>query len=82
MSIDNNKDHCRILILEDDIQDVELMKRELKTSGFLHSSKWVATKKDFLEALESFRPDIILADYSLPMFNGMHALHLFWLQAL
>lgn len=68
---------CRILFLEDDKQDVELMQYELKKAGFKNTAKQVFSKKDFLDALIKFKPDVILADYSLPMFNGMHAFRLF-----
>lgn len=67
----------KILFLEDEAQDVELMRNELDTAGFKNVSKQVSSKKDFLESLETFEPDIILADYTLPMFNGMHAFRLF-----
>src|ERR1700722_14987924 len=66
----------RILFLEDKIQDVNLMKRELDIVGFKYIAEQVVTKKDFLNALEVFKPDVILADYSLKAFNGMHAFHL------
>lgn len=68
---------CKILFLEDEAQDVELMKHELDKAGFRNASKQVFSKKDFLDALAKFKPEVILADYSLPMFNGMHAFRLF-----
>ncbi|MDB5013578.1 MAG: arcB [Daejeonella sp.] len=67
----------KILFLEDEAQDVELMKHELDIAGFKNISTRVSSKKDFLDALANFKPDIILADYLLPMFNGMHAFRLF-----
>jgi len=66
-----------ILFLEDSEQDIEFIVFELETSGMPVIPKHVLSKKDFLDALETFKPDIILADYSLPMFNGMHAFRLF-----
>jgi DNA-binding NarL/FixJ family response regulator len=66
-----------ILFLEDLKQDVELMKWELDREGLKYNAKQVASKKDFLDALNEFNPDVIIADYSLPMFNGMHAFRLF-----
>ncbi|MDB5282870.1 MAG: hybrid sensor histidine kinase/response regulator [Bacteroidota bacterium] len=66
-----------ILFLEDLEQDVVLMSRELDKEGFKFIAKQVATKKDFLDALQNFNPHLIIADYSLPMFNGMHAFRLF-----
>lgn len=79
MKPDNNHTPrtLNILFLEDQAQDVELMKWELDREGLKYISNLVSTKKDFLDALENFRPDVIIADYSLPMFNGMHAFRLF-----
>lgn len=68
---------CKILFLEDDQEDVEQMQYELKAEDFKNISKRVSSKKDFLDALTKFKPDIILADYTLPTFNGMHAFRLF-----
>lgn len=67
----------KILFLEDEIQDVELMRYALESGGIKNIFKQVVSKKDFLEALDEFNPDVIIADYSLPMFNGMHAFQLF-----
>ncbi len=67
----------KILFLEDNETDVEFMKWELDRAGFKSIPLQVSTKHDFLDAIASFKPDIILADYALPMFNGMHAYRLF-----
>ncbi len=64
-----------ILILEDNPDDAELMVRELKKEGFIFEWKRVETEKDFKKAL-SEKPDIILADYYLPSFDGMAAIKL------
>lgn len=66
----------RILILEDVYSDAELIKRKLKRAGLQFTSITVDTKEDFLKALEEFSPDIILADYRLPDFDGMEAMKL------
>ena len=66
----------RILIVEDLPTDAELCEREVRQvlprSVFLR----VDTEEDFLAALESFAPDLILSDYSMPRFDGMAALKL------
>lgn len=67
----------KILFLEDNLQDVELMRRELEKAGLKNTYRHVSSKQAFLEALTDFVPDIVLADYSMPMFNGMHAFKLF-----
>ncbi|MCL5772990.1 MAG: response regulator [Firmicutes bacterium] len=64
----------RVLILEDVPVDAELTERELRKSGMKFSSKRVETKDDFLQELHGFMPHIILADYSLPSFDGVSAL--------
>ncbi|HWY11445.1 MAG TPA: hybrid sensor histidine kinase/response regulator [Bacteroidia bacterium] len=66
----------KILFLEDNNYDVELIQRELKTSGIKYLQYHVFDKKGFLTGLSDFKPDIVLADYSLPSFNGMEAFSL------
>jgi len=61
------------LFLDDSEDDVELMKSELSNSQVEFISKHVINKHEFVLALNEFHPDIILADYSLPTFNGMNA---------
>jgi len=64
----------RILMVEDNFLDAELIKREIKKNGISFVDRIVETKDEFTEALEQFSPDIILSDYSLPSFDGMRAL--------
>ncbi|MBI5354073.1 MAG: PAS domain S-box protein [Chloroflexi bacterium] len=65
----------RVLILEDRPDDAELMLRELRRANFDVTSERVETEKEFLAQLET-HPDIILADYTLPEFDGISALHI------
>lgn len=64
----------RILILEDTESDIMLIEHELRRAGLAFSFAAVATREDFLKSLEDFRPDIILADYALPSYDGLSAL--------
>jgi diguanylate cyclase (GGDEF)-like protein/PAS domain S-box-containing protein len=66
----------RILILEDTTTDVELVTRELRKAAFEFVAENVETREAFVRALENFRPDIVLADYKLPHFDGLSALEL------
>lgn len=66
----------KILHLEDLQSDAELVDREL-SKGHIHFTKvLVDTKKDYLNALRTFKPDVILSDHSLPSFNSMEALNI------
>ena len=55
----------KILIVEHDPNDVELMEYELKKGGIDFISEIVQNEKDYYNALKNFIPDIILSDYSL-----------------
>ncbi|MBI4765088.1 MAG: response regulator [Deltaproteobacteria bacterium] len=68
------KQGLRLLILEDVPTDAELMEAELHSAGFDFLSARVDDQDSFLEALDRFSPEIILADYMLPAFDGESAL--------
>src|SRR5262245_10158599 len=69
------KKPLRILILEDVVTDAALVERELRKAQISFESRCVESRKDFLEALEEFHPDIILSDYSMPQFTALEALN-------
>jgi PAS domain S-box-containing protein len=66
----------RILLLEDNADDAEFIGRELRQGNIRAELLRVSSKDAFLSALKEFTPDIILADYNLPSFNGLNALKL------
>ena len=66
----------RILHLEDDPKDAELVQAMLEAEGVACEVTRVETRADFLARLEQDRFDLILADYSLPSFDGISALKL------
>jgi PAS domain S-box-containing protein len=70
-----NKD-LKILILEDLLEDVDLIERELKRAGIRFTSTVVNNQKEFEDALMA-RPDVILSDHSLPSFNSIDALKIY-----
>ncbi|MBI3618499.1 HAMP domain-containing histidine kinase [Candidatus Peregrinibacteria bacterium] len=65
---------CKILLLEDVLADAELIERALRKGGLAFVSKRVMTREDFSHELDAFAPDLILADYQLPQFDGLSAL--------
>src|SRR6478736_1733428 len=71
----NEKDQFvyQILFLEDNPDDVELIENELTEAGMRFMSRRIDKKSEFLKEVDDFCPDIILADYSLTMFNGVQA---------
>jgi PAS domain S-box-containing protein/putative nucleotidyltransferase with HDIG domain len=66
----------RVLMLEDTPTDAELAEHELSKAGLHFTSKRVDTREAFVHALDDFHPDIILADYKLPDFDGMSAMQI------
>src|SRR5262245_40069706 len=64
----------RILHLEDDPRDAELLQAMLETEGMLCHVIRVETQVDFCAATEQGGFDLILADYTLPSFDGRSAL--------
>lgn len=68
------KNKLHILILEDVPTDAELMQHELHKAGLVFTAVRVANQDDFVRMLKEFAPDIVLADYTLPGFDGMAAL--------
>lgn len=68
------KSPLRILHLEDDPNDAELVQAILEREGVDCTIVRVEGQEDFVNSLEENEFDLILADYSLPMFDGLTAL--------
>jgi putative nucleotidyltransferase with HDIG domain len=67
------KKNICILHLEDDPLDIDLIKSTLNKESNKYSIINVKDKKNFEKELNNNKIDIILADYSLPSFNGIEA---------
>ncbi|PYI87975.1 MAG: hypothetical protein DME26_04490 [Verrucomicrobia bacterium] len=63
-----------ILVLEDVPEDAKFIERALSKSGLAFTVRRVASRPDFVKAVQDFRPNVILADYDLPRFNALEAL--------
>jgi PAS domain S-box-containing protein len=64
----------KVLILEDSLNDLELIKELLTDAGYVMDLTHVDNEADFTTALHSQKFDIILSDFSLPGFNAFGAL--------
>jgi PAS domain S-box-containing protein len=65
----------RVLIVEDNPSDAELMVRELRRAGFEPEWQRVDTEGEFSASLD-LKLDVILSDYAMPQFSGLRALEL------
>ena len=64
----------RILYLEDDPGDAELVQETLEVDGIACHIARVETEADFIASLKQGGLDLIFADYTLPSFDGLSAL--------
>jgi two-component system cell cycle sensor histidine kinase/response regulator CckA len=69
-------DRLRVLIVEDVPSDAELVERALRRGGLSFTSRVVQDRAAYLAALDAERPHIVLSDFAMPAFNGLHALRL------
>ena len=70
------KQNLNILFVEDLITDLELARRSIRKENIEIDYRLVETEEDFIKELKAFTPDIVVSDYSMPMFDGMKALKL------
>ncbi len=63
-----------VLHLEDDPHDAELAHERLRAEGFLYEVVRVDSRADFTSALEGRPFDLIVADNTMPGFDGLSAL--------
>jgi PAS domain S-box-containing protein len=69
-------EHLRVLIVEDNPVDAELVELELMRGGYVPTVLRVQTAPAMRAALEAEEWDIVLSDYSMPHFTGIEAVEL------
>ena len=62
----------RVLVVEDRAEDAVLAIRELRRAALNCETRRVDAADAFRRALVDFKPHIVLADYTVPGFGGMH----------
>ena len=74
----NNSENStfKILHLEDDPSDIEIIRSYLDAEGLSCQIVSVDNKDDFISILQQDNFDLILSDYSLPAFDGLSALNI------
>ena len=63
-----------ILYVEDNSTDFEMVKAILEEGEVLKELKRVEKRDEFIDAISNFQFDLILTDYSLPVFHGLEAI--------
>ncbi len=71
------KTPINVLIIEDSADDYELLLIELRRGGYDPSSIRVESKESLNKALDDQSWDLILSDYSMPLFDGLAALKIY-----
>ncbi len=66
-------DKIKILIAEHNTNDAEQLEKVLVTGAIEYIAVIVDTEEEYKKAIENFIPDIILSEYSLPLFDGLTA---------
>ena len=70
----NTEQRIRILLLEDSPIDAELVVGHLTKAGLLCDITRATSRAEFIAAFRPSEIDVVLADYSLPDFDGLTAL--------
>jgi len=66
----------RILMVEDDEEDTWLVESALQREKMAFTRLRVDNRDKFKDALDTFKPDVILSDHSLPQFDSIEALEI------
>ena len=74
LTISTMEKELKILMLEDSEEDAWFVEWELQKENRAFTRLRVDTRAEFESALDTFVPDVILSDHSLPQFNSIEAL--------
>jgi signal transduction histidine kinase len=76
MKTTRKQDSIKILMLEDVETDADLIQRQLTRDNVKFTAERVDEEQEFIDALDAFKPDVILSDHAMPQFNSMAALEI------
>jgi len=66
----------RILLLEDNDTDVEVIRHQLKAGGFDFQLARVQSEAELRREMDAAKADLVLSDHGLPAFDGLRALEI------
>ncbi|MDN3656043.1 PAS domain S-box protein [Ferruginibacter paludis] len=70
------REALKIIILEDDETDVELIQHQLNKGNYNCQYSVMLSRNAYEQALDNFKPDLILSDNELPQFTASEALQI------
>jgi signal transduction histidine kinase len=68
------KGDTKVLIVEDNNYDYELVERMLRKMSFSYEVRRAASGEEYEDLLYNYTPDLILSDFSIPSYSGLKAL--------
>lgn len=72
--VQSDRPALRVLVLEDDEDDFELLRREITRIGWSQTSTRVQSRDELIAALEARTYDVVISDWSMPGFDALGAL--------
>lgn len=66
----------KILMLEDNLNDAELIRMYLRSSPLNVESTLVSNRQEYVEAIQQNEFDVILSDHNIPQFSSLEALRI------
>ena len=60
---------AKVLIIDDDIETIKLLETIVQMEG--HETFSVSESKNAIQAVENYRPDLVLLDIMMPEINGI-----------
>jgi signal transduction histidine kinase len=72
--VQSDRPALRVLVLEDDEDDFELLRREITRIGWSQTSTRVQSRDELIAALQARTYDLVISDWSMPGFDALGAL--------
>lgn len=69
----NTPKRHKILLLEDNLDDVEIIRLTLKRAGYDFDFRSIDTLELFIKEMELFQPTLVISDYNLPSTTALDA---------